>query len=140
MANEGRYLNKRMVPAEGIRAGGQADAAIVEESGVWSMVGGARLGATAGPIVHVASVLASIDVAAIQPVGSTGAQAVDVALTGVAVGDLCTASPVASVPLGIVWAAACYSAGAVNIRVTHTQSGNLDLAATDWRVMAIRFG
>ena len=138
MANEGRFLHKRFYYADGLKANAETPA-IVEESGSWSMIGGVAIGGQGTRLLQLTSVLASLDFAAIQPAGSSGAQVVNVALTGVAVGDQCFAAPVQSLPLGIVWAAACYSAGAVNIRAVHTQSGNIDLAATDWRVTAIRF-
>lgn len=138
MADEGRFLNKRFALGDGLQ-GTHPSAKIVEESGSWSFIGGVDIGGQGTRLLQITSVLASIDIAIIQPAGSTGAQAVDVALTGVVVGDQCFAAPVQSLPLGIIWAAACYSAGAVNIRAVHTQSGNIDLAATNWRVTAIRF-
>ena len=138
MANEGRFLNKRFALADGLQANNEA-AKIVEESGSWSCIGGVDIGGQGTRLLQITSVLASLDFAAIQPAGSSGAQVVDVVLAGVVVGDQCFAAPVQSLPLGIVWAAACYSNGAVNIRAVHTQSGNIDLGATNWRVTAIRF-
>ena len=138
MANEGRFLNKRFALADGIE-GSHPSARIVEESGSWSCIGGIDIGGQGTRLLQVTSVLASIDFAAVQPAGSTGAQSVDVALAGVVPGDQCFASPVQSLHLGIVWGAACYSAGAINVRVLHTHSGNTDLGATNWRVTAIRF-
>ncbi len=139
MANEGRYLNKRFALGDGLQ-GSHPSAAIVEEGGVWSLVGGVDIGGVGTKATRLTSVLASIDFAQIEPSGSTGAKTVNVTLTGVAPGDQCWASPVQSVPDNIVWAAACYSAGVVNVRAIHTGSGAIDLAATNWRVSAMRFG
>lgn len=138
MANEARFLGKNLISAEGIRAN---DASVIEKgsSGQWNLIGGLQV-ADGVVIAKISSVLASIDFGAMQPVGSTGGVAADVVLAGVAVGDQCFAAPVQSVPDDLVWAAACYSAGAVNVRVSHIASGNIDLAATNWRVSAIKFG
>lgn len=138
MPNEGRFLGKQMLPADGVEA--NEGAAIVEEGGKWTIVGGARIGGSGTPLLQIASLLASIDVGQIEPAGSSGAQVVNVPFTGVTPGDQIIASPVASLPLHVVWGAACYSAGAVNIRVIQTASGNIDMGATDWRITAIRHG
>ena len=140
MANESRLLNKQVARLDGIVAADTSGPAIIHESGGWSAIGGMRIGDGSALMVKVASVLASVDFPAIQPVGSTGAQVANVVLAGVQVGDLCIASPVESLSSAVVWSAVCFSAGAVQLRALHTNSGNLDLAATDWRVTALRFG
>lgn len=137
MANEGRYLNRNLIAGEGFLAN-PSSALVRDGDNAWNHVGGIRVEDGIG-VAALIGVLASINFSAIQPAGSSGAQAVDVVLTGVQPGDLCWAAPVQSVPDGIVWGAACYSAGVVNVRVLHTLSGNLDLAATDWRIVALRF-
>jgi len=72
-------------------------------------------------------------------VGSTNFS-INVAVAGVEVGDMILAAPVASLPLGVVWSAACYSAGAVNIRSLSTGSfATGALAGTAWRIVAFRF-
>lgn len=133
-------MGKQIKRSDGMRSAQNEDVAFIAERGGWSAIGGVDIGGEGNRMATVLSVSAALDFAAIQPAGSTGAAVLNVALTGVVPGDLCFAAPIASLPLSVVWAAACYSAGAVNIRAIHTQSGNIDMASgTGWRVGAIRF-
>ena len=139
MANESRFLGKQVVRGEGIIAQ-ENGAAMVLEDGAWTLIGGQRIGDGGTPIAIVASVLASCDFGAMDTVGSQSATAaVDVVLAGVIPGDQVFASPIQSLSTQVTWAATCFSAGAVQVRCVNHGSGALDLAATNWRVSAIRF-
>lgn len=138
MANESRFLNKQVLNIDGIMP--DPSVGVVREGAHMTSLGGHQIGTSGNAMVQIISTLVqSQDFAQIEPAGSTGAKAIDMALAGVTPGDLCFAAPTQSVPDGIVWSATCYSAGVVNVRALHTQSGNINLASTHFRVMAIRF-
>src|SRR5512146_710065 len=123
--------NKTVLRGDGVEA----------NNGMMVLAGDAgwRLGHSNSPQLYlVAQALATIDFAKIEPTGSTGCATSDVAVTGAKVGDMVLCNPIASLPLFIVWCAACYSAGAVQVRVTTTASGGKDLAATQFRIAVFR--
>ena len=139
MSNEGRLLGKKLLRADGIIASDVTAPAFVNEGGVWQAEGGIQVGLSGAKMSVVASTLASVDFTAIQPAGSSGAQLVNVAMPGVAIGDQILAAPVGSFPSNIIWAAACFTANAVQLRAINTASGNVDPASTNFRITAIRF-
>lgn len=134
-----RFLNKQLTRSDGIVSDQNAEVGIINEGGQWSILGGAKIGDGASGIAKVVTTTASLDFAAIQPAGSAGAVVVDMAVAGVAPGDTIIANPCTSLTSAVVWNAVCFSAGAVQVRALHTQSGNLDLASTLWRVTYINF-
>lgn len=139
MANEGRFLNKRFVEADGIKT--SDGNFILYENGSWTQAGGQATGDGGTVIRKIISATTTVSLSVLNPVGSgpAGVQT-DYALTGVTPGDLVIAQPVASVPLGLMWSACCYSAGVVHISARATAStGAWDIAGTTWRLFAIQF-
>lgn len=137
MANEGRFLNKRFRNLDGIIANNGA--AVMEEGGAWSLIGGARIGDGATKVAKLISATTTVSLSVLNPIGS-GNAGQDIALTGVVPGDLVMAQPVASVPLALMWSVSCYSAGVVHIHGLATSTtGAWDIAGTTWRVFAIQF-
>jgi hypothetical protein len=137
MPGEGRFLNSRFIVADGLR--GNDDNAIINEGGSWTIVGGAKIGEGATKIAKIISTTAVVSLSVLNPVGSVNVGQ-NMALTGVVPGDLVIAQPVASVPLSLLWNAACYSAGVINIRAAIVGStGSWDIAGTTWRAFAIQF-
>ncbi len=136
VANEGRFLNKRFVKAEGVIANdGQFIAA---ESG-WVLGGGVAIGDGGTKLSKVIASSTTVTLNHGSTVGSL-AYGINVTVLGVTPGDLILAAPVASLPLGVLWSAACYSANVVNIRSLSTGSwATGDIAGTTWRIVALRF-
>ena len=137
MANEGRFLNKRFIDADGLKT--SDGRFILFEGGKWVMEGGTAVGDGGSGIAKVISSSATVTLTHGSTVGSLN-YSVDIAVTGVQVGDVILATPVASLPLGAIWNAACYSAGTVNIRSFSTGShATAAIAGTAWRIVALRF-
>lgn len=134
MANEGRFLNKKF-----LRSGGVVDddgSSLLNNGGGWELNDGSS------PIKGVIQTSAVWSLPAVPGiVGSVNAVvSTDIPLTNVAVGDVVFAAPITSLALGVQWRAACYSAGAVNIRANYTgTTGAYTGGAVTWRVVALKF-
>jgi len=81
----------------------------------------------------------SVDFANMAIAGSgTSVAAADIAMSGVAVGDLVFAVPIVSLPDRVFWNAACYSAGAVHVKALQNGSGAFDVDNVTFRIFAIK--
>ena len=111
MANEGRFLNKKLIRADGLID--DLGNVVINEGGAWNLVGGANLGDGAVKIAKILSTTLTVSLSVLNPVGSgPGGVLGEYALAGVVPGDVVLAQPVASVPLSFsMWSACCYSEG-----------------------------
>mgnify|MGYP003395803618 CR=1 FL=1 len=119
MGNEGRFLNKQLQAIQGIVSG---VATLLEEGGIWSLIGGARVGDGGSPIANIWQTTYTWNVPALTSgTGSTNAVvAQDVAMSGAAVGDPVLISPIGSMAMGLLIWGACHSANNVNLRADYT--------------------
>lgn len=136
VSNEGRFLNKSFIKGDGIIA--DNDNALIEESG-WTIKGGARIGDGGVLLSTIIAPATTVTLLHGSTIGSLN-HAISIPVTAVQPGDLIVAAPVASTPLGIIWSACCYTAGAVVISSISTGSwATAAIAGTSWRIGALRF-
>ncbi len=118
MGNEGRFLGKQLQNLQGILSGA---AALLEEGGIWSLIGGARVGDGGLAIANIWQTTYTWNVPAIVAgTGSTNAiVAQDVAMSGAAVGDPVLVSPIGSMAIGLLIWGLVHSANNVQLRADY---------------------
>lgn len=150
-----RFLGKHLLHCEGIYKGGDGDGpAVVLEGTKPTLIGGATIegDATAtgmtvntlafkgsAALTNIWGIVASLDLGAIGPTGSTNAVlAANTAMSGAAVGDFMMTAPVSSCNTFLMFAATCISANNVQIRAAYLGSGGLDPGVITLKVYCIK--
>ena len=88
---------------------------------------------------NVWQLIASLDIGAVGIHGSVNSTAVlDVAASGVAVGDLVVGNPVGSIDAGLLWGVAVMSAANVQVRLAYMGSGAYDPGVIPFKFTVIK--